>query len=73
MSKVTAKYQITIPMLVRKALGIIPGSEVDVVTKGNDFVLKVNHVEDLKRVWRGKFKGKKSSDEYMEDVRGNAE
>ncbi|MGR3319095.1 MAG: AbrB/MazE/SpoVT family DNA-binding domain-containing protein [Candidatus Anammoxibacter sp.] len=73
MSKVTAKYQITIPIPVRKALGIIPGSEVDVVIKGNDFVLKVNHVEDLKRVWRGKFKGKKSSDEYMVDVRGDVE
>ena len=73
MSKVTAKYQITIPMSVRKALGIIPGSKVDVVTKGDDFVLKVNYVEDLKRVWRGKFKDKKSSDEYMADVRGNVE
>lgn len=30
MSKVTAKYQITIPVGVRKKLGIVPGSEVDI-------------------------------------------
>ena len=40
--KVTSKYQITIPVSVRKTLGIIPGSEVDIVSKGDDFVLKTN-------------------------------
>jgi AbrB family looped-hinge helix DNA binding protein len=70
MSKVTSKYQITIPISVRKALGIIPGSEVDVVSKGKDFVLKVNHIEDLKRVWRGRFKDEKTSNEYMAHIRG---
>jgi AbrB family looped-hinge helix DNA binding protein len=29
MSKVTAKYQITLPVKVRKELGIVPGTEVD--------------------------------------------
>ncbi len=70
MSKVTSKYQITIPVSARKALGIIPGSEIDIVSKGDDFVLKVNPIEDLKRIWRGKYKGKKSSDEYMAEIRG---
>ncbi len=56
MSKVTEKYQITIPIPIRKTLGIIPGSDVEIVPKGNDFVLKVNPTEDLKRVWRGMFK-----------------
>jgi AbrB family looped-hinge helix DNA binding protein len=73
MSKVTRKYQITIPINVRKTLGIIPGSEVDIVPKGNDFVLKANPVEDLKRVWKGRFKNKKSSDEYMVEIRGEIE
>ncbi len=70
MSKVTSKYQITIPVSARKALGIIPGSEIDIVSKGDDFVLKVNPIEDLKRIWRGKYKGKKNSDEYMAEIRG---
>ncbi len=73
MSKVTRKYQITIPINVRKTLGIIPGSEVDIVSKGSDFVLKANPVEDLKRVWKGRFKNKKSSDEYMVKIRGEIE
>ena len=30
MTKVTAKYQITIPPEVRRELGIVPGSEVDI-------------------------------------------
>ncbi len=71
MSKVTSKYQITIPVSVRKILGIIPGSDIDIVSKGNDFILKLNPIEDLKRIWRGKHKGKKSSDEYMTEIRGN--
>ncbi len=71
MSKVTSKYQITIPVPVRKALGIIPGSEIDIVSKGDDFVLKLNHIEELKQTWRGKHKGKKSSDEFMIGIRGN--
>ena len=73
MSKVTRKYQITIPINVRKTLGIIPGSEVDIVSKGSDFVLKANPVEDLKRVWKGRFKNKKSSDEYIVEIRGEIE
>lgn len=73
MSKVTRKYQITIPISVRKAIGIIPGSEVDIVRRGDDFVLKVNPVEDLKRLWKGRFKNKKGSDEYMAEIRGEIE
>ena len=30
MSKVTAKYQITLPVKIRKELGIVPGAEVDI-------------------------------------------
>lgn len=73
MSKVTAKYQITIPLSVRKAIGLIPGSEVDIVSKGDDFVLKANPVKDLKRKWRGKYKNKKSSDQYIDEIRGEIE
>lgn len=73
MSKVTQKYQITIPVVVRKSLGIVPGGEVDIIKKGHEFVLRVNPIEALKQSWRGKFKDKKSSDEYMAGIRGDVE
>ena len=73
MTKVRAKYQITIPPSVRKELGIIPGSQVDITRKGNDFVIVVNPIEHLKKNWRGKFKGAETTDEYMNEIRGNAE
>jgi len=62
MSKVTAKYQITIPLKVRKDLGIVPGSEVDIARKGDKYVLVVNPVDELKKRWRGRFKDGKTTD-----------
>ena len=70
MAKVTAKYQITIPPKVRKALRIVPGSEVDIQKKGSRYVLIVDPIAELKKNWRGKFKDKQTSDEYMNQVRG---
>ena len=70
MSKVTAKYQITIPPNVRTELGIVPGSEVDIRKEGDRYVLLVDPVAELKKKWRGKFKSKQSSDEYMNQIRG---
>jgi AbrB family looped-hinge helix DNA binding protein len=70
MSRVTAKYQITIPPDVRTELGIVPGSEVDIRKDGDRFVLVVDPVTELKKAWRGKFRGKQSSDEYMNQIRG---
>jgi AbrB family looped-hinge helix DNA binding protein len=70
MAKVTAKYQITIPPKVRKALRIVPGSEVDIQKKGSRYVLIVDPIAELKKRWRGKFKDKQTSDEYMNQVRG---
>jgi AbrB family looped-hinge helix DNA binding protein len=70
MSKVTVKYQITIPMEVRRKLGIVPGSEVDITEKGDKYVLVVNPIIELKRRWRGRFKEGKTTDEYMDEIRG---
>ena len=70
MSKVTAKYQITIPPGVREDLGIVPGSEVDIVKQGDKYVLQVNPVDAIKRRWRGKFKGGQKTDDYLNDLRG---
>ncbi len=70
MSRVTAKYQITIPPKVRKELGIVPGSEVDIMKKKDKYVLIVNPVVELKKKWRGKFRDEKTTDEYMNEIRG---
>lgn len=70
MSKVTAKYQVTIPPNVRSELGIVPGCEVDIRKEGGRYVLVVDPVAELKKNWRGKFKDKQSSDEYMDQIRG---
>ncbi|MEI6154087.1 MAG: AbrB/MazE/SpoVT family DNA-binding domain-containing protein [Deltaproteobacteria bacterium] len=57
MSKVTAKYQVIVPVEVRKEMGIIPGSEVAITKKGDKFVLIGNQIEIVKRKWCGRFKG----------------
>ncbi len=71
LSKVTAKYQVTIPVNVRKELGIIPGTEVDIAKKGLKYILVVDPIETLRKKWRGRFRGKATTMEYMDEVRGN--
>jgi AbrB family looped-hinge helix DNA binding protein len=73
MTKVTAKYQITIPPAVRNELGIVPGSQVEIARKGNDFVIVVDPIDQLKKSWRGKFKGDETTDGYMDEIRGKVE
>ena len=70
MSKVTAKYQITIPPEVRAELDIVPGSEVDIRKKGADYVLVVDPIAELKDKWRGKFRSRQTSDKYIDQIRG---
>lgn len=70
MSKVTAKYQFTIPVNVRKELGILPGTEVDIAKEGRKYVLVVDPIETIKRKWRGKYRGGLRTMEYMDEVRG---
>ena len=70
MSKVTAKYQITLPVKVRKELDIVPGAEVDIVKKGEKYVLVVDPIAEIREKWRGKFKGESTTVDYLEKVRG---
>ena len=72
MSKVTAKYQITIPLKVRKELGIVPGSEVDITIEGDKYILIVNPINEIKKKWRGRFKNGKTTNDYMDEIRGKA-
>lgn len=70
LSKVTAKYQVTIPVNVRKALNILPGTEVDIAKEGGKYVIIVDPIETVKRKWCGKFKSGVTTMEYMDEVRG---
>jgi AbrB family looped-hinge helix DNA binding protein len=70
MSKVTAKYQITLPAKIRKELGIVPGIEIDIVKKGKKYVLVVDPIEGIKKKWCGKFKDGSTTMEYLEEIRG---
>ena len=72
MSKVTAKYQVTIPAKIRKEMGIVPGTEVDIAKEGQKYVLVADPIEAVKRKWRGRFKGGATTMEYMDEVRGKA-
>ena len=69
-SKVTAKYQFTIPLKIRKELGIVPGTEVDIKKNGEKYFLVVNPIETIKIKWRGRFKGGPTTMEYMDEIRG---
>ena len=70
LSKVTAKYQITIPIKIRKELGIVPGTEVDIKKEGQKYVLIVDPVAKVREKWCGKFKDGSTTMEYMDEVRG---
>ena len=70
MSKVTAKYQVTIPVNIRKEMGIVPGTEVDIKKQGGKYVLVVDPIKQVREKWCGRFKGGITTMEYMDDVRG---
>ncbi len=70
MSKVTAKYQVTIPIKVRKELNIVPGTEVDIKKKGQHYVFVVDPIKAIREKWCGRFKGKTTTMEYLDEVRG---
>ena len=73
MSKVTAKYQITIPIKVRKELGIVPGTEVDIAKEGKRYILITDPVKSVRAKWCGKFKDGTTTMEYMDEVRGTVD
>lgn len=73
MSKVTVKYQITIPIEIRNELGIVPGSKVDIAKKGNKYILIVNPIDEIKKKWRGKFKNGITTNDYIDEIRGKAD
>jgi AbrB family looped-hinge helix DNA binding protein len=73
LTKVTAKYQITIPIKVRKELGIVPGTEVDIAKEGKRYVLIADPVRTVRAKWCGKFKDGRSTMNYIDEVRGTVD
>jgi AbrB family looped-hinge helix DNA binding protein len=73
LSKVTAKYQITIPMKVRKELGIVPGSEVDIAKEGNKYILIIDPIKEIRKKWTGRFRSNKNTMDYINEIRGEIE
>ena len=70
MSKVTAKYQITLPKEIRKAMNIMPGTTVGFEQKaGRFYLVKNNDINPIDK-WRGSLKLEKTTDEIMADLRG---
>ena len=70
MSKVTAKYQITIPPEIRRELNIMPGVDVGFKkVNGKFFIVKTPNVDPIEK-WRGIVKTKETTDEVVAELRG---
>jgi len=75
--KVTTKGQITIPQAVRNRYGLQPGTEVEVVARGEEVLIRPRKVErkgDAVTEWVARFAGsgsvKVTTDEIMRMTRG---
>ena len=69
-SKVTAKFQITIPKQIRNALNIMPGVDIGFKEEKGRFYLIKNPNTDPIEKWRGVIRGKKKTDEIVAELRG---
>lgn len=70
MSKVTTKFQITIPPEVRMALNIMPGVHVGFRKERDKFYLIKNPKVDPIEKWRGVIQSTKTSDAFVSELRG---
>ena len=70
MSKVTEKFQITIPPKVRTSLNIMPGVDVGFEEEKGKFYLVKNPKTDPIEKWRGVIREDKTADEIVAELRG---
>ena len=70
MPRVTIKGQVTIPVKVRKKLGITPGTEIDFVEKNKKFFISKKEGKNPFDRWVGHLKTDKTTDQLMKDLRG---
>jgi AbrB family looped-hinge helix DNA binding protein len=64
------RHQISIPLEIRRKLGIKTGQELDIARVDGQSVLIVNPLVELRQSWRGKFKAGEATDDYLDQVRG---
>ena len=71
-STISEKGQITIPKAVRKALGLRPGTVIEIRAQAGEFVGKKVSAEDVFAKWRGRgaLPQGLSVDEYLDRARG---
>jgi len=75
--RITSKGQLTIPLEVRKRLGLLPGTEVDVVVKGGAAQIVKRKGASMARGWkiverlRGSGSGTMTTDEILALTRGD--
>ena len=70
MTKVTTKFQITIPKEIRAALNIMPGVKVGFKEEKGRFYIIKNPNSDPIEKWRGVIRGNKKTDEIIAELRG---
>ena len=69
-TKITSKYQITLPKEVRREMNLIPGLQVSFKTENGRFYLVRDPNDDPIEKWRGRLRTEKSSDELVAELRG---
>lgn len=70
MSKVTNKFQITIPPEVRVTLNIMPGVDVGFEQEEGRFYLVKNPKANPIEKWRGALRIDKTTDDIVAELRG---
>lgn len=75
MPRITKKGQITIPQDIREKFTLQPGTEVDIVVKGNQVLIVKNRRENAFLKWLGRGKGhdKQNIDNMIDKIRGRTD
>lgn len=75
MPRITRKGQVTIPQDIRTKFGFLPGTEVDIVTNGNNALIVKSTHENMFLKWlgRGKGKNKQDTDLMINKLRGRTD
>ncbi|MBW1699160.1 MAG: AbrB/MazE/SpoVT family DNA-binding domain-containing protein [Deltaproteobacteria bacterium] len=70
MSKVTVKFQITIPPEVRDAMQIVPGTEIVFKRDKDKFYIVKEVRQNPFDKWRGALKFRRKTDAILAELRG---
>ena len=73
MPRITQKGQVTIPKDIREKLGVKPGSSVRFKVIEGKCVVEKEVKESKIGKWVGYLKGKKRTDELVQELRGEVE